>query len=184
MKKSKLSGKDGILLLFLGILLIGVIYYLTFYSPLQKELTDLSNQSVDVNSQIEIASAKVASMNSMQAEVDEILSRPADQITEIAPYDNAKVVMTELNSILSRSLEYKLTFSDPRMEGNGTVRRAVSLSFTSDSYATAKDIISDLAGSHWRCLITNLSVNSNGNVSDGAVSVTASITFFESTNLS
>ena len=184
MKKSKLSGKDGILLLFLGILLIGVIYYLTFYSPLQKELTELSNQSVEVDSQIDIASAKVVSMNSMQTEVDEILSRPADQITEIAPYDNAKVVMTELNSILSRSLEYKLTFSDPRIENNGTVRRSVSLSFTCDSYATAKSIISDLAGSRWRCLITSLSVNSNGSIAEEPVAVTASITFFESTNLS
>ena len=184
MKKSKLSGKDGILLLFLGLLLVGVIYYLAFYSPLQKELTDIANQSAELDTQIEVASAKLASMNSMQEEVDAVLSLPEDQITEIAPYDNAKVIMNELNRILARSLEYNLTFSDPKIEEDGMVRRNVSMSFSCGSYAAMKDIVTDLVGGRWRCLITNLSVNGSGNVLEGSVTCSATIIFFESTNLS
>ena len=113
MRNRALSTREILLLLFLVVLLVGVGYYLFFYQPLQAELADLANQSSELDGEIQVAAAKAASMDSMQAELDEILSRPADQITEIAPYDNAKVVMSQLNGILSASEEYKLSFQDP-----------------------------------------------------------------------
>ena len=42
----------------------------------------------------------------MQAELDEIFARPADEITEIAPYDNKEVVLNQLNGILQASEQY------------------------------------------------------------------------------
>ena len=86
MKKSKLSLRETIMLLFLVVLLIGVGYYTLFYTPLQNEMASIASQSADCDTQISTAMAKVAKMNAMQEELDEILSRPADEITEIAPY--------------------------------------------------------------------------------------------------
>lgn len=211
MSNRSLSTREILMLLFLVVLLIGVGYYMFFYQPLQTELTDLANQAADLDSQIQIASVKVASMDAMQAELDEIFSRPASEITEIAPFDNAKVVMSQLNGILSASEEYKLTFQDPKIEDNGTVRRDVSMEFVCRDYNSAKEIVKALSASRWRCLINSLAMDTvegdreflrgedvtgvvtpagageKAPVYDGImtmpVTVKATIVFFESTNI-
>ena len=184
MKKSNLTARESVMLVFLVVLLVGVVYYMGFYTPLQNELASVNTQCNDIDMQVTTASAKIGKMNSMQAELDEILSRPADEITEIAPYDNKEVVLNQLYGILGRSMEYSLNFTDPVVQDDGTVRRNISMSFRCADYASAKVIIQDLTNSHWRCLVSNLSITSdNGNMMDGAVTVTATITFFEHTGL-
>jgi len=185
MKKSKLSAREIIMLLFLVVLLIGLAYYMGFYTPLQEELASIANQSAQIDNEIGVAMVKVNSMDAMQAELDEILSRPADEITEIAPYDNKEVVLTQLYGILGQAEDYSLNFTDPNVENDGTVRRNISMTFSCSTYAAAKAIIRDLTDSQWRCLVSNLSVvAANGDLMADPVTVTATITFFEHTGLS
>ncbi len=184
MKKSKLTARETIMLVFLVVLLIGVGYYMGFYTPLQNELASISAQTADAQSQIAASMGKVEKMDEMQAELDEILARPADEITEIAPYDNKEVVLNQLYGILGRTADYSLNFIDPTVEDDGTVRRNISMSFTCGNYDAAKQVIKDLTDSQWRCLVSNLAINSaNGNLMADAVTVTATITFFEHTGL-
>ena len=189
MKSTRFSGKDVTLLVILLILLLAVGYYMGFYKPLQAEIAQMNTQCVEIAENIAGRQAEINSMTSMQKEVEEVLARPADQITEIAPYDNSKVVMNDLNNILSRSLDYRLSFQEPRIEKDGTVRRTVEMSFSCADYNAAKAIIEKLAGNHWRCLISNLSMNADsaaatGSVQTDGVNVSASIVFFESTQIS
>ena len=183
MKTGKLSGRDVFLLIVLVVLLVGVGYYMWFLTPLKAELSDVSNQCADLDMQISGSQAKVAAMDQMQAELDELRQLPASELTEIAPFDNAQTVMMELDSILSSSNEYALSFSEPSIDANGFVRRAVNLNFSAESYKEAKTIIENLSDCHWRCLIGNLSMSSDGDVLDGAVRVSAVMTFFESTEI-
>lgn len=203
-----LSGRERVMLVFLAVLLIGVGYYMLYFKPLQNELANIKNQSAQIDSEISVAMAKANSMSGMQAELDEIFSRPANEITEIAPYDNAKVVMSQLNGILSASEKYSLSFTDPKIEKDGTVRRTVSMDFSCKDYASAKSIIKSLSSSQWRCLISSVSiaqsenrtyvtpvVNADGEEAEeveeivyngiltGPVAVKATIVFFESTNI-
>lgn len=205
-----LSARDRFLLIFLVVILIGVCYYLFFYKPLQADLQHIATQSSETDLLIQTSMAKVSSMDGMQKELDEIFSRPESEITEIAPFDNAKVVMSQLNGILSASEEYKLSFQDPVIEDNGTVRRNVSMEFLCKDYNSAKAITKSLSASHWRCLINSLSIATSDDgrvflrgqeedpdaaaeeadedvVYDGIMSmpvtVKATIVFFESTNI-
>ena len=220
-----LSARDRFLLIFLVVILIGVCYYLFFYKPLQADLQHIATQSSETDLLIQTSMAKVSSMDGMQKELDEIFSRPESEITEIAPFDNAKVVMSQLNGILSASDNYSLNFKDPDIQADGTVRRVVTMSFDCSDYASAKAIIHALSSSHWRCLINGIAVNSmakdldspkvpavpaeteeatgaengettgaeNGEtaetelepgVMNGPITIQATITFFESTNIS
>ena len=154
-----------------------------FLTPLKAELSNISNQCADLDMQISGSQAKIASMDQMQAELDEILAQPKDKITEIAPYDNAKVVMNQLNAILSQGLDYKLSFTDPQFDENGLVRRRAQLGFTSSSYENAKTIITQLATNQWRCVISDISVSGEDSIASGQISVQAVITFYENTNL-
>lgn len=187
MKNRALSAREKVMLLFLAVLLIGVGYYLLFFQPLQTELANIALQQTELDTQIETAMAKVNSMDAMQAELDEILSRPQNEITEIAPYDNAKVVMSQLNGILAASEEYSLSFQDPVIEEDGTVRRSVSMQFTCANYESAKSIAQALSTGRWRCLVNSLSIAGDGENADimaDPISASATLTFFESTNLS
>ena len=121
--KKKLTGRETVMVLFLVVLLIGLGYYMGFYTPLQEELSSISSQCNDVDSQITTAMGKVSQMDKMQAELDEIFARPADEITEIAPYDNKEVVLTQLSGILGRAQSYSLDFTDPKVGSDDTVRR-------------------------------------------------------------
>lgn len=183
-KNSKLSGREIFMVVVLLLLVIGVGYYMGFYTPLQQELATIASQSASVDSQISAASSRIARMDMMQAELDEIFSRPKDEITEIAPYDNKEVVLNQLNGILQASLEYNLSFAEPSIQDDGTVRRNVVMNFRCADYYSAKSIIRSLTDSQWRCLVSNLSLSGGGDIMQGEVQVNATITFFESTKLS
>ena len=185
MKKSKLGLRETIMLLFLVVLLVGVGYYMGFYTPLQNEMASIAAQSSDCDGQITAAMAKVSKMDEMQAELDEIFARPESEITEIAPYDNKEVVLNQLYGILGRTTDYSLNFTDPDVQEDGTVRRNISMSFHCESYEAAKNVIRDLTDSQWRCLVSNLSIScEDRDMMQYGVTVTATITFFEHTNLS
>ena len=209
MKMAKLSSRDIVMIVLVGLILASVLYYMGFYKPYQTELADLTAQAAAVDDEIEVAIAKDAQMKKMQEELNVILSQPKFQITEIAPYDNKNVVLNMLNGILGRSLQYSLSFTDPSINNDGTVRRDVSMEFTCKDYESAKIIIRDLTKSTWRCMVRNCSITDNGpyedeteevhpapvvsvdeedkdkgaNIMENSVSVSATITFFESTQL-
>lgn len=184
MKNSKLSARESLMLVVLVVLLVGVGYYLGFYAPLQEELASVAAQCNDIDSQITSSMAKIGKMDDMQTELDEILSRPAHELTEIAPYDNKEVVLNQLYGILGQTEDYSLNFTDPDVQSDGTVRRNISMTFSCADYASAKAVIDALTTSHWRCLVSNLSITSStSNILEESVTVTATITFFEHTGL-
>ena len=205
MKITKITSKEITTIVLLAIIVIGVVYYLAFYKPMQQDLTSLAAQSVELDNQIAEATAKAANMTTMQQEIDKILSQPKTEITEIAPYDNKEVVFNMLNGILMRTVDYSLNFADPEIENDGFVRRNVSMSFNCADYEEAKAVIQDLTKSNWRCLVRNCSIvadekeTKNTKKKDrdekkddevtgpdmlhSPVSVSATITFFESEKL-
>ena len=158
MKISKISKKEIGTLVLLAFLVTGVIYYLAFYKPMQADLRSLAAQSAELDNQITEATVKASTMKNMQQEIDEILSQPKTEITEIAPYDNKEVVFNMLNGILMRTVDYSLNFADPQIESDGFVRRNVSMSFNCVSYEEAKAVIQDLTKSNWRCLVSNCNI--------------------------
>ena len=131
----KLSSREVFMLIILVVLVVGSCWYMFFYTPLQNEILDIQAKSAQLDTDIATAAAKAAKMKSMQEEVDAILARPADEITEIAPYDNATVVIAQLNGILAASEEYTLNFRDVEINDDGTVRRVINMSFRCPDYA-------------------------------------------------
>ena len=81
----KLSSREVFMLIILVVLVVGSCWYMFFYTPLQNEILDIQAKSAQLDTDIATAAAKAAKMKSMQEEVDAILARPADEITEIAP---------------------------------------------------------------------------------------------------
>ena len=185
MNKKKLTATEKVLVVFLIVMVIGASWYLFFYKNITAEISSINEQASEVDSKISVASAKLAKMNSMQAELDEIFAENENP-SQIAPYDNTQNVLNQLNAILSTSKNYSLSISNPTSpDSNGIYRRTVSMSFSADSYEGAKEILMNLEQNHWRCIVSTVSFSggTNGSLLEGAVSISASITFFESANV-
>lgn len=183
MKKAGLTPRETVMIVILAVLLIAVIYYMGFYTPLQAELATLETQITDIDTQITSFQDRLNQMNSMQLELDEIKKIPESQRSEVAPYDNLVEVLAELHDYLyANTNAYTLSLSEPEPEEDGTVRRSISLNIECDSYNSAVELVENLNGSKWRCLINSFSfstINENVNLRRGNVHMKAEITFFE-----
>ena len=184
MKKNKFSPRDMILLVFLFVLIIGVVYYMAFYTPLQQELSSLAEQSATTEAQITSATGRLTEMNNMKQELERLKAEAeANQSTSsLAPFDNRDNVLHLLNILLSNT-QYNLSFSEPALSPDGIVRRNVGMSFSCETYEDAKLILSSLATCPWRCMISNLTISGSEDLYESPVSVNATITFFESVNV-
>ena len=112
----------------------------------------------------------------MERELEEIFSRP-EQPVSLAAYDNLQPVMMELYAILDGAEDYSLSFGTVDTS-ESIVRRSISLSFTSRSYEAARDILEQLSGSAYRCLLDSVSI-SVGQGAEGNVSVDGAVLYFE-----
>lgn len=174
--KRRLSAREVILLGMLLVLAMVGGYILLFYTPMKSELDRLNDEKAACEAQIEPVLAKIEDKKRMQSELDEIFASGETPV-ELAPYDNQKMVMMELNSILQTTNNYSLSFGTEDMGGNGIVRRQVSLSFSCGSYDEAKNVLQRLHDSAYRCMIGDLNVSLGDG--GGAVSINASLMFFE-----
>lgn len=175
--KRQLSAREVILLgLFLALALVGG-YVLLFYNPMTEELERLESEKISCEEQFRLATARLEEKKRMEQELAEIFAANPNP-SSLAPYDNQKLVMEELNFILQSVWPYSLSFSTvDQGKGDGIVRRRIALNFTSGSYEKAKEVLGKLHDSDYRCMLDDLNVSLG---EGGALaSVSATLVFFE-----
>lgn len=191
--RRELTAREWMLLGVLGIMLVVTGYILLFYNPMTSERDRCISETETCRMQIEAANLRIEDKHRMERELEELFAAEVPPIG-IPDYENLKPVMFELNSILSGARSYNLSFST--VDTSQTiVRRSISMSFTTGSYASAKAILEQLHDSGYRCMMDNVSINFSGDgyrsgwwgdlwgnpeeYIEENVSVNATIVFFE-----
>lgn len=175
--KRQLSAREIILLGILLVLLVVGGYWMLLYTPMKQELERLEAESVTYEEQIQVALAQAEDKRRMEQELAEIFAANPNPVG-LAPYDNQKPVMFELNSILQSAEEYYLSFSTvDNGQEDGIVRRRIALSFTGSSYEKAREVLEELHSSAYRCMLDNLSVSLGED--GGRTTVDVTLVFFE-----
>ncbi len=186
MKMPKLSPREIVMIVFLVILLIAVIYYMAFLTPLEADIAAIETETANLDAQIVSYQEKLAQMNRMEQELKEIKAKPEDELIELAPYDNLIEVVTLLDDFLRQHTEqYSLTHPDPKIGDDGTVRRIITMQLRCDSYDDALAIVRDLTDSKWRCVVTDTELHPIGEAEDLSrtqVNLKITITFYELDN--
>ena len=170
----KFTPRERVLLVVLIILLVFCGYYFLFYTPTNERLASLEQQNVTLDGQIAEVDAKVVRMNEMKAELEKITSASEGELKELPAYDNRANVMNSLSAILADALQYNVSFSTVDEE-DSTVRRNISLSYTCDSFQTAKSILQRINDGEYTCLIKNCNISNGGT----ACTVSVELTYFE-----
>lgn len=174
--KRKLTTREWMLIGVLAILVIVCGYIMLFYRPTISARDAALAETEVCKEQIEAAQIRLTEKQRMERELDEIFAKDPNPLG-LADYDNLQPVMVELNTILSSTQNYSLTFATVDATAS-LVRREISMGFTCDSYTSAKNILQRLHDSTYRCMLNNISI-SMGKNSDGTTSVSGSIVFFE-----
>ena len=168
--KRRLSSREAALLTILALLVLLSGYYLWFYVPMQEKQLALEGQIQDAQNEIEVDRTRVTRMGGMEQELEKIFDANPNPVS-MAPYDNIRNVMYDLNAILSAADDYTLNFTsvDTGQE-DGIVRRNISLSFESGGYSAAKDILQKLHDSDYRCMLDDLDIRVSGGTGGTAFS--------------
>ena len=173
--KRKLTPREWMLLGVLAVLVVVVGYITLFYVPTTNARDTALAETESIKEQTMAAQIRLAEKHRMVRELDELFDRNPNPLA-LADYDNLQPVMVELNSILAATQNYSLSFATVNAS-QSIIRREISISFTCESYATAKVVLQRLHDSMYRCMLNNVTIS--GGRDGGSVSVSGSIVFFE-----
>lgn len=172
----KLTAREWILLGLLAVIALVSGYVMLFRMPMTARRDTALSETELCRVEIEAAQIRAEEKRRMERELEALFADGAEPVA-IADYDNLQPVMFELNTILSGAEDYSLSFGTVDTS-QSIVRRSISLSFTSRSYESARDILGQLCSSAYRCLLDSVNI-SVGQSAEGNVSVDGVVLYFE-----
>lgn len=174
--RRQLTTREWMLLALLGVILLVSGYMLLFYMPQTAERDRCVGETEACRTEIEAARLRLEEKRRMERELEELFSAETPPLS-IADYDNLQPVMFELNSILSSTEDYSLSFSTVDAS-QAIVRRSITITFTTGTYESAKAVLQQLHDSAFRCMLDSVNI-STGQGERDTVSVNGNIVFFE-----
>lgn len=172
--------REKILLVILAILLIGCFYYLVVLKPSLDTLASSESQLSAVQDEIALQQVVATKKAELEQQIKEAEANGVDQKT-LPDFDNTKSELAELDAILAEANSYNIDFSNAEFAGT-LVRRNVSISFTTDTYAAAQTVLEKLIDCKYSCLVTDITIKGDGlgqASSANKVTASANVTFFE-----
>ena len=172
---------EKILLLVLALILLGLVYYWFVDQTVRSSITASNIEAEGIQIQMDAVEKRVLYLQSLQNSMDEL--EAAGNLSWMGSYNNSKAEVAFLNDVLADTLEYSISFAAVTRSGD-QIRRDFSLQFTAPDYQAMWNIINDLTGVEYRCLIGNLSCSLNkiryrDRTEYGALSASVTATFFE-----
>lgn len=168
----KLSIRERVLLVCLGVVAAISGYILLFHLPMEQRVQSLQTQ-IDQGEQLQQQlEAKLTEQQQMQRTLQQL---EAEGTTPMPLYDNLQAVMVELHNILSGCREYALSFQGEQTEEN-VFCRTVTAPFVCEDYTAARAVLQDLYDSELRSALQDIQFSQED---DGSVKVTVSVAFYE-----
>ena len=174
--KRSLTAREWILLGLLGVVALVSGYVMLFYMPMTARRDAAREETELCRLQAEAAQVRLEEKRRMERELEELFAGEGEPV-RLADYDNLQPVMLELNTVLSETEDYSLSFST--VDASQTiVRRSISMSFTTGTYESAKAVLQQLHDSAFRCMLDGVNI-SIGQGERDTVSVNGNVVFFE-----
>ena len=177
-KVGKLPRNTLIAMIILIAALSGGLYFFFVDRPVRTGIRKADEERTSIESRLSLLKARAENVSGVSDEVENLAA--SGQQSWMPSYNSEEAELDMLHTLLdSRTSDYQLSFENVTRDGN-QIRRGCSLSFTTDSYQTAKDILYRLNHGQFRCLISSTSVSgiTPGEASNG-VHVTLSAMFYE-----
>ncbi len=184
----KLSKREKVLLIILAIVVVAIAWFMLVFQGTTNDIARLESEIASTDASIDVATSRVTQMEAMEEAIAEHKAEGSES-TAIPNYDNLQPLMAELNTIMSATSTYTLTFDEvDRNSSPDFVYRGVRINFSCGSFAAAEAVIKALATGTFPCAIDSISIVDNGarnsaslrsDSTASSVSAYAHVTFFE-----
>lgn len=155
----ELTRREKILLLIFTLSLMALGYFKLFYEPLKAQITELQTNRQTEETQIAALQPRVLQIRNMEAVIAD--AKASGDAKAVPPYNNERHVIRELNDILAETRQYSLSFGG-LSQGDYIISRPVQMSFTTGTYAEARQTIDRLTNSALINQISDVSISRNG----------------------
>lgn len=157
MISKKFNKREKALLLVFAVLLIATTYYQLIFKPTRASVKRAEEKRVEVEEMIEEEQAVLEEQRKMEAALESIdYGKEADYVTPL--YDNTPNVIPLLNSALSKTIDYDLRFMPVTFSDNLAMRE-IQMTFAARNYASARDIVTQIASGPYSCDISLLKMD-------------------------
>lgn len=170
----KLTLRERVLLVCLGIVAAVSAYLLLFAQPMERRQEQAQVQLEQAQELSDQMADRVAEQQRMEAELAR-LEKEGGGLPAMPVYDNLQQVLSTLHTTLAGCQEYSLSFQGSGGEDH-IYRRQVTMPFRCAGYTQAKAVLQQLHDGPLRCLLENVDLAQQ---EGGGVTVTATVTFFE-----
>lgn len=156
MLSREFTRKEKILLVACLVLALGIIYYQLVYKGVRTQISQYS--TADLEAEIETEQARATQIANMLATIEQNKDKEKG---ELMVYNNLANEINLVGEVMQgKGEQVTLNWSTPVLNGT-TVRRDVSVSFTTRRYSYLKDILHSFNNCVYRCVIRDLSVTDN-----------------------
>lgn len=171
--------REKIVLLVLAVALVIGVYFIFIFYPVKTRLEEIDIEKINAEDETTISMAVLEKYRNMKDELEDILAMPEEELTYMPEYDNVETLTLYFNTVFAETAP-NLSFSNPQINGN-VASRTISFNFTADSYQSAKNILTLLTGSGFRCLMQNVSISPNEgkDVERDKLTISGNIVFYE-----
>ena len=174
----KMSVREKVLAVILGILVLFCVYYFVFLIPVTDKIDACINESTTIEDQLILYDAMAEKKKMMETELEAIFRGEKGKVKELPAYDNSQNVMHQLSYILADADQYDINFASVEEE-DSMVRRSITISYNCPTYESAKYILTQIANSDYRCVFKDLYINSNEYRETISYNVVVDVVFFE-----
>ena len=175
--RRKFSNREKLLLVVLSAMILFCLYYLLVDQPVRDALISAQERQENAQMELELQSVRLKKHRAMKAA---LATLDPNAQNEVPDFDNVRNVTQLLNRALAFTDDNSWNLNSRAVTFSGAIAcRPFDISFTCDSYATAKHILSILTDSGYRCRILSLSVSGSGDIRANGVSVGVSLAFYE-----
>lgn len=174
--KHVFTNREKILLVILAIMLIAVGYWKLILTPINDDIADLQSRTASEQDAMIQSAAQLSQLNRMKSELETVLADP--DAKPLPDYDNSERLLVELNTILSGTVDYTLSFGSTYLleDGGSIICRPISLEYTCGSYTAARAVMDALHGSDYVNLISDVTLDLDA---EHGTRVNLTITYFE-----
>ena len=173
-----LSKSEKNLLVLLLIVIVGAVYYLFVFTPIENGIQSAKIEQQALQTELDVANAKVEKIKAM---TEELSGKSSAHSSYMPSYNAGKDELDFLHEILRDTENYSVKFTTLTREKD-LIRREFAMRFSVKNYAKAKEVVKALEHCDVRCLVADVVVSPldrDSNLQDGEVDVNLTGTFYE-----
>lgn len=181
----KLTFREKVLLIILGIVALVSSYILLFYIPNSEKIELLEGEIAQKSNMVAECQAMVADQKRMELKLEKF-KVGAESRYPMPYYDNIQNVILILDRILPPTNQYAVDFSVKEVERQEekeeskqakqpVVERQTTIPFVCNNYMQVKDTLKKISSGTIPCLIQDLEIHEH----DGTSNAIANVSYFE-----